>query len=153
MIDDLYSAKILKAAANMPRAGRLTDPDGTAEKVSKLCGSRIVVDVKLQDGAISDYAQDVKACALGQAAAAIMGEHAIGASLEEIDMARDALRAMLKAGGPAPEGRFADLAMLAPVKDYPPRHASTMLAFEATAEACRRALKRLDERTSRAGAA
>ena len=161
MIDDLYSAKILKAAANTPRLGRLPDPDGSAEKVSKLCGSRVTVDVRIEDGRIADYAQDVKACALGQAAAAIMGEHAVGATVQEIESARDQLRAMLKTGGPPPEGRFADLAMLAPVKDYPPRHASTMLAFEATAEACRLALARSAERTakpmggrtSRAGAA
>ena len=157
MIDELYSAKILKAAANMPRAGRLAAPDASAEKVSKLCGSRVLVDVRLEDGRVADYAQEVKACALGQAAAAIMGEHAIGASVEEIESGRDALRAMLKSGGTPPEGRFADLAMLAPVKDYPPRHASTLLAFEATAEACRLALakdaKRHAERTSRAGAA
>jgi NifU-like protein involved in Fe-S cluster formation len=153
MIDDLYSAKILKAAANMPRAGRLAEPDASAEKISKLCGSRVTVDVRLEGGRIVDYAQDVKACALGQAAAAIMGEHAVGATVEEIESAREALRAMLKTGGPPPEGRFADLAMLAPVKDYPPRHASTMLAFEATAEACRIALTRSTSRTSPAGAA
>jgi NifU-like protein involved in Fe-S cluster formation len=153
MIDDLYTARILKAAANMPRAGRLAHPDASAEKVSKLCGSRVTVDVTLKDGRIADYAQEVKACALGQAAAAIMGEQAIGASVQEIESALGALRAMLKEGGPPPEGRFADLAMLVPVKDYPPRHASTMLAFEATAEACRVALARHAERTSRAGAA
>ena len=153
MIDELYSAKILKAAANMPRAGRLAHPDASVEKVSKLCGSRITVDVRLEDGRIVDYAQDVKACALGQAAAAIMGDNAIGASVEEIESARAALRAMLKDGAPAPEGRFADLAMLAPVRDYPPRHVSTMLAFEATAEACRIALAKTTERTSRAGVA
>jgi NifU-like protein involved in Fe-S cluster formation len=148
MIDDLYSAKILKAAANMPRAGRLARPDASAEKVSKLCGSRVLVDVVVKDGRIADYAQEVKACALGQAAAAIMGEHAVGASVQEIESARDALRAMLKSGGPPPEGRFADLAMLAPVKDYPPRHASTLLAFEATAEACRLSLARTPEQTT-----
>jgi len=156
MIDDLYSAKILKAAANMPRAGRLAHPDASAEKVSKLCGSRVLVDVVVKDGCVADYAQEVKACALGQASAAILGEHVIGASVEEIESARDALRGMLKEGGPPPEGRFADLAMLAPVKDYPPRHASTMLAFEATVEACRHALARTTAttgRTSRAGAA
>jgi NifU-like protein involved in Fe-S cluster formation len=153
MIDELYSARILKAAANMPRAGRLAAPDASAEKVSKLCGSRVLVDVRLEDGRIADYAQDVKACALGQAAAAILGEHVLGASVEEIESALGALRAMLKTGGAPPEGRFADLAMLAPVKDYPPRHASTMLAFEATAEACRVALARTGERTSRAGVA
>jgi NifU-like protein involved in Fe-S cluster formation len=156
MIDELYSARILKAAANMPRAGRLAHPDASAEKVSKLCGSRVLVDVVVQDGHVADYGQEVKACALGQAAAAIMGERVIGASLQEIESALSALRAMLKEGGRPPEGRFADLAMLAPVKDYPPRHASTMLAFEATAEAVRKALaqtpSRTAERTSPAGA-
>jgi NifU-like protein involved in Fe-S cluster formation len=153
VIDDLYSRKILRLAAELPRSGRLAAPDATAEKVSKLCGSRAIVDVKLEDGKVADYAQDVKACALGQAAAAIMGEHAVGASVEEIEMALRALRAMLKEGGAPPEGRFADLAMLAPVKDYPPRHVSTMLAFEATAEACRIALAKTTGRTSRVGAA
>lgn len=149
MIDDLYSARILKLAANMPRAGRLSAPDASSEKVSKLCGSRIVVDVKVKDGVIVDFAQEVKACALGQAAAAILGEHAIGAKLDEIETARDQLRSMLKSGGEPPEGRFKDLAVLAPVKDYPQRHASTMLAFEAAADAVRQA----GARTSGADAA
>ena len=140
MLDDLYSARILKAAANMPRAGRLARADASAEKVSKLCGSRVLVDVVMDGDRVADYGQEVKACALGQAAAAIMGQNVIGASVAEIEQARDALRAMLKQGGPAPEGRFADLSMLAPVKDYPPRHASTMLAFEAVAEAACKAL-------------
>lgn len=139
MIDDLYSGKILTLAANMPRAGRLDAPDASAEKVSKLCGSRIVVDVRVADGAVADFAQEVKACALGQAAAAVLGENVIGAKLDEIETARDQLRAMLKSGGEPPEGRFKDLAVLAPVKDYPQRHASTMLAFEAAAEAVRQA--------------
>jgi len=153
MIDDLYSGEILKLAANMPRAGRLAAPDGSAEKVAKLCGSRVIVDVVMEEGRIVDFAQEVKACALGQAAAAVLGANVIGASAQEIEMARDAFRAMLKTGGSAPTGRFSDLSMLEPVKDYPPRHASSMLAFEATAEACRRALARTPERTSRAGAA
>ena len=153
MIDELYSAKILKAAANMPRAGRLAHPDASVEKVSKLCGSRIVVDVTLKDGRIVDYAQDVKACALGQAAAAVLGAHVIGATPEEIEMARDGLRAMLKGNGPAPTGRFSELSVLEAVKDYPARHASTMLAFDAAAEATRAALKTQTSRTSRAGAA
>jgi NifU-like protein involved in Fe-S cluster formation len=139
MIDDLYSAKILTLAANMPRAGRLAAPDASSEKVAKLCGSRIHVDVKVKDGAVVDFAQEVKACALGQAAAAILGEHVIGAKLDEIEQARDSLRSMLKSGGSAPIGRFKDLAVLAPVKDYPQRHASTMLAFEATLDAVRKA--------------
>jgi NifU-like protein involved in Fe-S cluster formation len=137
MIDELYSTSILRLAANMPRAGRLAAPDGSAEKVAKLCGSRITVDVVLKDGVIADFAQDVKACALGQAAAAVLGAHVIGATCEEIAVARDAFRAMLKSGGPPPTGRFSDLSMLEPVKDYPQRHASSLLAFEATVEACR----------------
>ena len=153
MIDDLYSGKILTLAANMPRAGRLAAPDGSAEKVAKLCGSRVVVDVALEGDRVVDFAQEVKACALGQAAAAVLGAKIIGASVPEIEMARDAFRAMLKTGGPAPTGRFSDLSMLEPVKNYPPRHASTLLAFEATAEACRRALAAQASRTSRAGVA
>jgi NifU-like protein involved in Fe-S cluster formation len=153
MIDDLYSGTILKLAANMPRAGRLAAPDASAEKVAKLCGSKIVVDVVMAEGRVADFAQEVKACALGQAAAAVLGAHVIGATPAEIEMARDQFRAMLKSGGPPPTGRFSDLSMLEPVKDYPPRHASTLLAFEATVEACRLALASGGRRTSRAGAA
>jgi NifU-like protein involved in Fe-S cluster formation len=149
MIDDLYSAQLLKLAANLPRSGRLAEPEASAEKVSKLCGSRVIVDVALAEGRVADFAQEVKACALGQAAAAVLGAHVIGASLEELELARDQFRAMLKEGAPAPEGRFAELSMLAPVKDYPARHASTLLAFEAAAEAVRQAATR----TSPAGAA
>ncbi len=149
MIDDLYSARLLKLAANMPRAGRLAEPQGSSEKVAKLCGSRVVVDVVLDGDRVADFAQDVKACALGQAAAAVLGTHVVGASLSEIEMARDAFRAMLKDGADAPVGRFSDLSMLAPVKDYPARHASTLLAFEATVDAVHQALAR----TSPAGAA
>ena len=149
MIDDLYSAKLLKLAANMPRLGRLPAPDASVEKVSKLCGSRVNVDVTLDGDRVADFAQDVQACALGQASAAVLGANVVGASLAEIEMARDQFRAMLKTGGDAPQGRFSDLSMLAPVKDYPARHTSTLLAFEAAAEAVRRAV----ERTSRAGAA
>jgi NifU-like protein involved in Fe-S cluster formation len=157
MIDDLYSARILKLVANIPHAGRLAAPDASAEKISKLCGSRILVDVRVEGGRVTDFAQEVKACALGQAAAAVLGAHVVGASLDEIEVAREALRAMLKANGPAPEGRFSELAVLEAVKDYPARHASTMLAFEAAAEAVRQAVQAQTQagtsRTSRAGAA
>jgi NifU-like protein involved in Fe-S cluster formation len=156
MIDDLYSARILAAAANMPRAGRLSAPGASSEKTAKLCGSRIVVDVVMDGETVADLAQEVKACALGQAAAAVLGENAVGATVSEIEAARDALRAMLKEGGAPPEGRFAGLAMLAPVKDYPPRHASTLLAFEAAAEAARNAVSQAQlagTRTSGADAA
>jgi NifU-like protein involved in Fe-S cluster formation len=149
MIDDLYSAKLLALAANLPRVGRLADAQASVEKIAKLCGSRVLVDVVVDGDRIADFAQEVKACALGQAAASVLGAHAVGASLAELELARDQLRAMLKAGGPPPEGRFSDLAMLEPVKDYPARHASTMLAFEAVTEAVRRAAGR----TSPAGAA
>ena len=153
MIDDLYSARILKLVAEIPHAGRLAAPDASSEKVAKLCGSRIIVDVAVKDGKVSDFAQEVRACALGQASAAVLGAHVIGAGLDEIEMARNALRDMLKAGGPPPEGRFAELAVLETVKDYPARHASTLLAFEAAAEAVRAAVKAETARTSRAGAA
>ena len=139
MIDDLYSSKILGLAANMPLAGRLAAPQASAEKIAKLCGSRIIVDLDLTDGLVSAFAQDVQACALGQASAAVLGSHVIGASLEEIKAARDALRAMLKDHGPAPTGRFADLAILEVVRDYPARHASTLLAFEAALSAAEQA--------------
>jgi DNA (cytosine-5)-methyltransferase 1 len=142
MIDALYSEKILTLAANLPRAGRLGAPQASAEKVSKLCGSRVVADVVMDGEQVADFAQEVKACALGQAAAAVLGASVIGAKVGEIEMARDAFRAMLKHGGAPPQGRFADLVMLEPVKDYPARHASALLAFEATAEACRRAMAR-----------
>ncbi|QUD86354.1 iron-sulfur cluster assembly scaffold protein [Phenylobacterium montanum] len=153
MIDDLYSAKILGLAANLPHAGRLEAPDASSTKVSKLCGSTITVDLTVRDGVVADFAQDVRACALGQAAAAVLGEHVLGATPQEIEVARDALRAMLKADGPPPEGRFSELSVLAPVKDYPARHTSTLLAFEAAAEAARTAVDSHASRTSRAGAA
>jgi len=154
MIDDLYSAKVLTLAANLPHAGRLAAPDASAEKVAKLCGSRVIVDVVMDGDQVAEFAQDVKACALGQAAAAVLGTYVIGATAQEIEMARDGFRAMLKEGAPAPEGRFSDLSMLWVVKDFPARHASAMLAFEATAEACRLALAgRGQTRTSPADAA
>jgi NifU-like protein involved in Fe-S cluster formation len=153
MIDDLYSAKLLALAANMPRIGRLAAPDASVEKIAKLCGSRVVVDVTVEDGRVADFAQDVKACALGQAAAAVLGAHVLGASLDELEVTRNQFRAMLKDGAPAPVGRFSDLAMLAPVQDYPARHASTLLAFEAVTEAVRTATGRANGRTSPAGAA
>jgi len=157
MIDDLYSAKILRLVANIPHAGRLAAPDATSEKTSKLCGSKITVDVAVTDGRVSDFAQEVRACALGQASAAVLGANIIGADVNEIEVARDALRAMLKANGPVPEGRFSELGVLEAVKDYPARHASTLLAFEAALEAVRKAAQKttgaVQSRTSSAGVA
>ena len=149
MIDDLYSARILTLAANMPRTGRLSSPDGTGHRVAKLCGSTATVDVILDEaGRVADYAQAVKACALGQAAAAVLGEHAIGATGDEIEQARDAMLAMLKSGDEGPEGRFGELRMLKQVAGYPARHASTLVAVEAALDAVRDA-----ERTRLSGAA
>ena len=136
MIDDLYSTRILTLAANLPHAGRLPAPEGTGERVAKLCGSKATVDVVLDaDGRIADFAQDVKACALGQAAAGVVGEVVIGATPEELHSARDAMLVMLKSGGEGPEGRFEGLRALKQVADYPARHASTMVAIEATLDA------------------
>ena len=156
MIDDLYSARILSLAANLPHSGRLAAPQGTAERVAKLCGSRATVDVVLDDeGRIRDFAQAVKACALGQAAAGVVGESVLGASASEILEARDAMLAMLKSGGDGPEGRFEGLRVLKQVADYPARHASTMVALEATLDAVNQALEKhhSDTRTRLAGAA
>lgn len=151
MIDDLYSAQILMLAANLPHAGRLASPQGTGERVAKLCGSKAVVDVILDpDGRIEAFAQDVKACALGQAAAGVLGQSILGADRSEVLAARDAMVAMLKSGGVGPEGRFSGLQALRQVKDYPARHASTLVSIEATLEAVEKALA---ERTRLAGAA
>ena len=156
MIDELYSARILKLAANLPHSGRLPAPEGTGERVAKLCGSKAIVDVTLDDGGrIESFAQDVKACALGQAAAGVLGEAVIGATGDEIEQARDAMLVMLKSGGDGPEGRFEGLRALKQVADYPARHASTMVAIEATLDAVHQAQARKtpDTRTSLAGAA
>ncbi len=160
MIDELYSARILTLAANLPHSGRLPAPQGTGERVAKLCGSKAIVDVTLDDaGRVAAFAQDVKACALGQAAAGVLGETVIGASADELQIARDAMSAMLKSGGNGPEGRFEGLRALKQVADYPARHASTMVAIEATLDAVKQALgralarKQPDTRTSLAGAA
>ena len=156
MIDDLYSARILSLAANLPHSGRLAAPQGSAERVAKLCGSKAIVDVTLDDeGRIRDFAQAVKACALGQAAAGVVGESILGASASEILEARDAMLAMLKSGGDGPDGRFEGLRALKQVADYPARHASTMVALEATLDAVNQALEKhhSDTRTRLAGAA
>ena len=143
----LYSSRILALAADIPHLDRLDAPDATVKKRSPLCGSTVTVDVKVEDGRIADFGQDVKACALGQAATAILAEHAVGATYDELVEARDQLKAMLKDGAEPPRGRFWELRHLEGVRDYPPRHASTMLAFEAVLEAIE------TTRTSRAAAA
>lgn len=134
MFDDLYNQEILTLSAQLQN-NRLAVPDGSAREVSKLCGSELVIDIKLDAGKVSDVALHVKACALGQSSAAILQNAVIGATLEDIIDARDKLRAMLKVGGSPPEGRFAKLALLKGVAAYPARHTSTLLAFEAAVKA------------------
>ena len=128
----LYSQRILALAAEIPHIGRLEEPDGTAMKRSPLCGSTVTVDVKVSDGRVTDFAQDVKACALGQSSASVLGSQVIGRTREEIQTARDQLHAMLKAAGPAPDAPFDGLEALMPAKDYKNRHASILLAWDAT---------------------
>lgn len=146
---DLYHNRVLELAADIPCVGSLADAHGSATKVSRICGSTVRVDVKLADDGdtVTEIAVDPKACALGQAATAILAEHAIGATYAELVEVRDQLRAMLKEGGEPPRGRFYELRHLEGVRDYPPRHASTMLAFEAILDAIETA------RTSRAAVA
>jgi NifU-like protein involved in Fe-S cluster formation len=138
-MDDLYHPRIMELAADIPHLGSLQAPDGAATKVSRVCGSVVTVELNLKDGVVSDIAVHPKACALGQAATGVLAMNAIGATPDEIRDARDALHAMLKEGGAPPAGRFWELRHLEGVRDYPPRHASTMLAFEAAVEALNQA--------------
>lgn len=131
----LYSQRILALAADIPHARRLQNPTATVRRRSPLCGSTVTVDVVVKDGRVIDYGQDVKACALGQASAAISGSHIIGRTRAEVERARDELRAMLKDGGPVPSEPFTGYEVLEPARDYKNRHASILLALEATAEA------------------
>jgi NifU-like protein involved in Fe-S cluster formation len=140
MFTDLYNTDILTLSSTLENAS-LPSPDGTARKVSKLCGSWLEIDLNIDGGAVSECAMRVKACALGQASAAILKQSIIGASLEELTIARDGLRAMLKEGGEPPAGRFAKLAVLSGVAKYPARHTSTMLAFDAAVDAIEAALE------------
>jgi NifU-like protein involved in Fe-S cluster formation len=135
MLDDIYNAKILELAGNIPRIGRLSAPDATARAHSRLCGSTVTVDVKMADGRVSDFAHDVKACALGQASSSIMARNVIGSTPDELRGLRETMRKMLKEGGQPPGGRWSDLKYLEPVRDYKARHASTMLTFDAVVDA------------------
>lgn len=135
----LYSARILDLAADIPHLDRLEAPDATVKKRSPLCGSTVTVDVNVEDGRISAFGQDVKACALGQAAASVVGSHVIGATRADVETARDQLKDMLKKDGTVPDAPFDGLDVLIPARDYKNRHASIMLALEATAEAMAKA--------------
>ncbi len=136
MLDDIYNRRILELAADIPRLGRLDAPDASATAHSRLCGSTVTVDVTLgADGRVTDFAQDVKACALGQASSSLMGRHVVGTSAEDLRGLRESMRAMLKEGAPPPDGPFADFAVLEPVRDFKARHASTLLTFDAVVDA------------------
>ncbi len=134
MLNDVYNAKILALAGNIPRQGRLSDPDASATMHSRLCGSTVTVDLRLEGDRVADFAHDVKACALGQASSSLMARHIVGASATDLRALRERVRAMLKEGGPVPDGDFAEFAVLEPVKDFKARHASTLLTFDAVVD-------------------
>jgi NifU-like protein involved in Fe-S cluster formation len=135
MIDEIYNRQILGFAADIPHLGRLPAPDATAVAHSKLCGSKVTVDLKMQGGVVTDFAHDVKACALGQASSSIMGRHVIGSTAPELRALREQMYKMLKEEGPVPQGKWAELQALTPVRDYKARHASTLLTFDAVVDA------------------
>ena len=131
----LYSGRILELAADIPLTDRLSAPHASVKKRSPLCGSTVTVDIEMTDGRISAFGQDVKACALGQAAASIVARQIIGRSRQEVEKAGDELKAMLKADGPVPTPPFDELAVLEPAKDFKNRHASILLVLDATSDA------------------
>ncbi len=135
MLNEVYNSQILELAGNIPRLGRLSAPDASATAHSKLCGSTVTVDLKMDGDAVTDFAHDVKACALGQASSSIMARHVIGAKPAELRELRETVRKMLKENGPPPSGKWADIAVLEPVRDYKARHASTLLTFDAVVSA------------------
>ncbi len=135
MINEVYNKKILSYAADIPHLHRLENPDATAVAHSKLCGSKITVDLKLKDGAVSEFGHDVKACALGQASSSIMARHVVGSSVVELKALREQMYKMLKEQGEPPSGKWAELEALIPVRDYKARHASTLLTFDAVVDA------------------
>ena len=134
-LEDLYSDRVLQLSANIPRAGHLADPDATASAHSKLCGSRITIGLKMEGDTVTDYAQDVRACLLGQTAASVMGANIVGSTAAELREVGAKMRAMLKESGEPPSGRWRDLAILEMVRVYKARHASTLLVFDAVEDA------------------
>jgi NifU-like protein involved in Fe-S cluster formation len=135
MLNEVYNSRILELAGNIPRLGRLADADATATAHSKLCGSTVTIDLKMRGGVVTDFAHQVKACALGQASSSIMARHVVGSDAGELRAVREAVRRMLKENGPPPTGKWSDVAVLEPVRDYKARHASTMLTFDAVVSA------------------
>lgn len=137
MIDEIYNRRVLELAADIPRLGRLPAPDASAKAHSRLCGSTVVVDLVVKGGRVVDFAHDVRACALGQASSSLMARHVIGSTAPELFALRDTMTRMLKANGRPPDGKWSEFAVLAPVRQYKARHASTLLTFDAVADALR----------------
>lgn len=135
MLDDIYNTRILELAGNIPHLGRLASPDASAKAHSRLCGSTVTIDLVVRDGKVSEFAHDVKACALGQASSSLMARHIIGCTPQELRELRRTVTAMLKENGPPPEGKFEEFRFLEPVRDYKARHASTLLTFDAVVDA------------------
>jgi NifU-like protein involved in Fe-S cluster formation len=135
MMDDIYNSRILEFAGNIPRIGTLGDADADATAHSKLCGSKVHIWLKMDGDVVTDFAHDVKACALGQASSSLMARHVVGARAQDLRELRETVRKMLKENGPAPSGPWADFAVLEPVRDYKARHASTLLTFDAVVSA------------------
>ncbi len=135
MLNDVYNRRILELAADIPLSGRLPHPGASATAHSKLCGSTVVVDLAMEGDRVTDFAHDVRACALGQASSSIMARNVVGSNASELRAVREQMYKMLKEDGPAPTGKWADLAVLEPVRDYKARHASTLLTFDAVVDA------------------
>jgi NifU-like protein involved in Fe-S cluster formation len=135
MLNEVYNSRILELAGNIPRLGRLAQPDATATAHSKLCGSTVTVDLRMDGDTVTDFSHEVKACALGQASSSIMARHVVGSNAGELRDLRETVRRMLKENGPPPAGKWAEVAVLEPVRDYKARHASTLLTFDAVVEA------------------
>ena len=136
MLDDIYNKRILEFAGTIPRIGRLSAPDASATAHSRLCGSTVTVDLKMDGDVVTDFGHEVKACALGQASSSIMARNVVGSNADELRALRETVRKMLKENGEPPhDGKWADIAVLEPVRDYKARHASTLLTFDAVVDA------------------
>jgi len=153
MLNDVYNKRIIALAGNIPRLGRLASPDASATAHSKLCGSTVKVDLKMDDGVVTDFAHEVKACALGQASSSIMAAHVVGSTATELRELRDIVWRMLKENGQPPHGKWEEIALLEPVRDFKARHASTLLTFEAVVDAIGQIEAKIDAKRAAAGTA
>jgi NifU-like protein involved in Fe-S cluster formation len=135
MLNDIYNRRVLELAADIPLQGRLKAPQASAKAHSRLCGSTVIVDLSVEDGKVSEFAHEVRACMLGQASSSLMAREIVGSTPEELRALRETMTAMLKAGGPPPQGKWAEFSVLEPVRDYKARHASTLLTFDAVVDA------------------